>query len=141
MVWAETVGRGRVAEHALTALAPITRHASESGAVSAFRDFNGLNHLQAGELHALHACRTVGTDIILTDDLAVRRAADKFGITPVGSVGIVARAYRQGLIPLSEAELTINQLYRTSSLFVTRAIVELAIEQLRRHGAGQHPVE
>ena len=49
----------------------------------------------------------------------------------MGSVGIVVRAYRLGHIWLVDAERYLNALYDTSSLFVTRVIVDLAIEQLR----------
>ncbi|RKY69208.1 MAG: hypothetical protein DRQ02_01715 [Candidatus Latescibacterota bacterium] len=51
-------------------------------------------------------------------------------LIPVGSLGVVLRAYRVGHIPLAEAERRIVELYDVSSLFVTPAIVELAIEQL-----------
>jgi hypothetical protein len=37
-----------------------------------------------------------------------------------------------GLLSLKDAESCLEDLYRVSSLFVTHAIVELAIEQLRR---------
>ena len=70
---------------------------------------------------------------LLTDDLAVREAAKSLNLTPVGSLGIVVRAYHLGNISLAEAEYCLNALYDVSSLFVTRAIVGLAIEQLRQH--------
>ncbi len=72
----------------------------------------------------------VGVPILLTDDLAVRDAAKRLGLTPVGSLGVIVRAYRLGHIILTQAEHRIAALYDASSLFVTRAIVELAIEQL-----------
>lgn len=59
-----------------------------------------------------------------------RRAAKRLKLPPVGSLGIVVKAYRLRYIPLSEAERRIADLYDVNSLFVTRAIVELAIEQL-----------
>jgi hypothetical protein len=54
-------------------------------------------------------------------------------MTPVGSLGVVVRAYHQGDITLDDAERYIMALYDISSLFVTRALVDVAIEQLRRH--------
>jgi predicted nucleic acid-binding protein len=69
----------------------------------------------------------------LTDDLAVREAAKRLGLAPVGSLGVVIRAHRLGRISLADAERHIADLYDVSSLFVTRAIVELAIEHLREH--------
>jgi predicted nucleic acid-binding protein len=68
----------------------------------------------------------------LTDDLAARDAARGLGITPVGSLGVVVRTYRLGQISLTEAEKRITDLHHVSSLFVTKAIVELALEQLRK---------
>lgn len=46
------------------------------------------------------------------------------------SLGIIVRAYRSGHISLDSAKHHIANLYDISSLFVTRTIVELAIEQL-----------
>jgi len=68
--------------------------------------------------------------ILLTDDLAVREAAKRLNLTPVGSLGIAARAYRRGHISLTDAKRHLTDLYDVSSLFLTRAIAELAIEQL-----------
>ncbi len=81
----------------------------------------------------MYLCRQIGIPVLLTDDLAVRESAQHLQLTPVGSWGVVVRAYRMGHISLSEAEHHIAALYETSSLFVTRTIVELAIEQLHRY--------
>ncbi|HAZ31440.1 MAG TPA: hypothetical protein DCY61_01865 [Dehalococcoidia bacterium] len=82
--------------------------------------------------------------ILLTDDLAVRAAAKRLSLIPVGSLGIVVRAYRAGHISLSEAERRIAELYDVSSLFATRAIVELAVERLHmyaRHSGRKNRAE
>lgn len=70
---------------------------------------------------------------LLTDDLAVRDASKRLHLLPVGSLGIVVRAFERGGLSLQDAERRILALYDVSSLFVTRDIAELAIEQLRRH--------
>ena len=51
-------------------------------------------------------------------------------LLPVGSLGIIAKAYKLGKISMSDAQSHIIALYEESSLFVTREIVEMAIEQL-----------
>jgi predicted nucleic acid-binding protein len=66
----------------------------------------------------------------MTDDLAARAAAKLMAIRPVGSLGVVVGAYHQGRISLAEAEDAIEKLYSVSTLFVTRAIADSAIEQL-----------
>jgi len=70
--------------------------------------------------------------LVLTDDLAVRDAVKQQGGTPVGSLGIIVRASRTGWIDTDEAERLLRRLHESSSLFVTDAIVDIAIEQLRR---------
>jgi predicted nucleic acid-binding protein len=73
----------------------------------------------------------MGVLTLLTDDLAVREAAKTLNLVAVGSLGLVMRVYKLGRISLADAEQHILALYEVSSLFVTRAIVEMAIEGLR----------
>lgn len=102
-------------------------------AVAQFARENKLTKLHAGERECLYLCLHKGISTLLTDDLAVRDAARRLKIVPVGSLGIVVAAYKRKQISLSEAEHSIADLYDASSLFVTRAIAELAIEQLHKH--------
>jgi hypothetical protein len=53
------------------------------------------------------------------------------GITPVGSLGIVARLFKEQFIPLDQAEKFLLNLYQISSLYVTKTLVDLVIEELR----------
>jgi hypothetical protein len=46
-------------------------------------------------------------------------------------VGIIAKSHVAGMIDLAEAERALRELQETSSLFVSRAIVEGAIRALR----------
>ncbi len=69
--------------------------------------------------------------------LAVRQAAKSQELVPVGSLGIVVKAYRLEYLSLSEAQRLVTDLYDVSTLFVTRAIVELAIEQLGEQSGGR----
>jgi len=131
-VWSETVEQGRVSQSDLVGLGGIQRHTLSDPEVVQFVHRNGLKDLQKGECECLCLCEQVDVSVLLTDDLAVREAAKRLNLTPVGSLGIVVRAYRLGRISLIDAERHIASLYDVSSLFVTRAIVELASEQLRR---------
>ena len=51
-------------------------------------------------------------------------------VRPVGSLGIVVRGHKEGVLTYSEAEKSLIALYEESTLFVTQTIVEIAIEQL-----------
>ena len=83
-----------------------------------------------GEQECLCLCKEIDVQTVLTDDLAAREAAKRLELTPVGSLGIVVKAFDQGLISLAEAEQALGDLYDVSSLFVTRTIVEIAMEQV-----------
>ena len=87
--------------------------------------------LHSGDQECLFVCLEQRIPILLTDDMALRTAARRFNVIPVGSLGVVVAAFKGGEISLEQAEGYIADLYDVSSLFVTRAIAELAIEQLR----------
>lgn len=129
-VWHETVGQGRVLQEDLLKLDIIKCHALLPAEINHFTTEKGFKKLDDGERECLYLCKKISVPLILTDDLAVRDAANLLNIIPVGSLGIVVKAYKSGQISLSEAERMINALYDISSLFVTRAIVEIAIEEL-----------
>lgn len=111
----------------------IRHHALESERIQQWVAANALEQLHAGEQACLWLCDTLRVQIILTDDLAVRDVAKQREITPVGSLGVLIRAYRNGVLTLSQTEHELLALQKTSSLFVTNAVVELAIEQLRTY--------
>ena len=90
-----------------------------------------MRDLHSGEWECLYLCRQIGVPTLLTDDLAVRGEAKRLKLVPVGSLGIVTKAYRLGKISMADAQHHILNLYEMSSLFVTKVIVEMAIEQLQ----------
>ncbi|RME47195.1 MAG: hypothetical protein D6791_06490 [Chloroflexi bacterium] len=122
--------RGQGLEAEISGLGNVHRHTVAQTQVSQFVIDNRLGELHAGEVECLCLCRQMAIPILLTDDLAVRETAKRLGLIPVGSLGIVVRAYQVGEIHLEDAERHLMDLYDISSLFVTRAIVELAVEQL-----------
>ena len=129
-IWSETVGQQRVPERAMLDLG--VRRESHFDDLAHFVETNNLGVLHPGEQECLYTCRSEAISILVTDDLAARDAAKRLAITPVGSLGIIVRAYRVGRLELDEAENSIRLLQTTSSLFVISAIIELALEQVRR---------
>lgn len=132
-VWSETVEKGRTLQASILKLGHIQRHTLSQVEVTRFIQGNSLEELHAGEHECLYLCRQIGVPVLLTDDLAVREAAKRLNLIPVGSLGIIVRAYRVGHVSQAEAEHHIIELHNVSSLFVTKAIVDLAIEQLHRY--------
>jgi predicted nucleic acid-binding protein len=130
-VWLETVEQARLSERDLSAATNIQRYALPHSEVNQFVEENKITELHAGERECLFLCREKRIAILLTDDMAVRDAAKTLDLMPVGSLGVVAKAYKRGHISLNDAEHYIADLYNISSLFVTRSIADLAIEKLR----------
>jgi len=94
--------------------------------------------LHEGELHAL-ALSSKLNKIFLTDDMGARCAAERLNIEVHGSVGVVVLAYHRNLIDIKQAEKTLNDLYDVSSLFVTRAIVDIVIAEIRNIEKTKNP--
>ncbi len=131
-VWLETVGKGRIQAKEVLDLGNVQRHTLPQQGITQFIANYQLKDIHTGERECLYLCRQINISTLLTDDLAVRKAAKFLNLKPVGSLGIIAKAYYQGLISITVAENHLLNLYAQSSLFVTKAIVELAIEQLQK---------
>jgi predicted nucleic acid-binding protein len=129
-VWQEATVSGQVLPADLEALPNLHRCDLSSESVVRFSHAYALTHLHTGERESLYVCINDNVDLIVTDDLAVRKAAKLLDITPIGSLGIIVKAFKLQMITLSQAERYILNLQDVSSLFVTRAIVELALESL-----------
>jgi predicted nucleic acid-binding protein len=132
-VWVETVGQNRISQHDLSNATNIQRRSLLRSKVIQFVKEIKITELHTGERECLFLCRQEGISTILTDDMAVRDVAKHMNLIPVGSLGIVVKGYKTKNISLEEAVQYINDLYNVSSLFITHAIVDLAIEQLRQH--------
>lgn len=126
-VWAESANR--INSPPLN-LNNIRYHTLAASDVDHFIQTHSLSNLHVGERESLCLCNQLDIPILLTDDLAVREAARRLCVRPVGSLGIVVRAHKEGVLTYSEAEKSLIALYEESSLFVTQTIVEIAIEQL-----------
>ena len=80
----------------------------------------------------LKKAQNIKVVIFFTDDLEARRAAKYLKFDVHGSAGIIALTYKKGLISLEKAKKALNDLYEISSLFITKAIVDMAIGELER---------
>ena len=85
----------------------------------------------AGEIDVLYLASKLERIIIITDDLAARTIAEKLSFEVHGSVGIITLAYCARWISKKRAEQFLKDLYDKSNLFITRAIIENAIMQLK----------
>ena len=88
--------------------------------------------LDLGETDCLALCNEDRDAIFLTDDLRARKAADSLKIPVHGSVGVIVRAFRLGMISQAAAERALLDLGDARTLFVSRAIILSAVNALRK---------
>lgn len=88
--------------------------------------------LHTGERQVIYLAQKLKPCIVLTDDLAARDACERLRIETHGSVGIIAYAFHHKWISFSKAKETLLMLSRKSALFITSAIIERAIIELRK---------
>jgi predicted nucleic acid-binding protein len=115
-----------VSEDRLAAEPNITRYSVPPSKLTDFISKYNFTDLHIGEQECLFLCQQRKIPLILTDDLAVREAAKRLKVVPVGSLGIIVAAYEREVASLRDAERYIADLYEVSSLFVTRAIVDMS---------------
>ncbi|KXB00903.1 hypothetical protein AKJ45_00970 [candidate division MSBL1 archaeon SCGC-AAA261F19] len=87
--------------------------------------------LGLGEAEAITLSIEEDISLIFTDDLDARTAAKRYDLEPHGSIGILLRAYREGLLPEEETIESIQKLHSTSSLYLTLDLVKRGIKAVR----------
>lgn len=105
--------------------------ANSAGALS--REYG----LDLGEAEAIVLAKKEDISLIFTGDLGARRTATMRGLEPHGSVGILLRAYRDGIIEENEALTAIRDLHTESTLYLTSDLTNKAIEAVNRYSKGE----
>ena len=88
------------------------------------------NNIDLGESEAIALALQEKASYLLTDDLAARNAAKSFNIEVHGSVGIILRAYREKLFNKKAAIEKVNELHRSSSLFITSDLINEIVKAI-----------
>ncbi len=87
--------------------------------------------LDLGEAEAIALCMETSTKLIFTDDLDARDAARRVKLDPHGSVGILLRAYRRGLLSQENTIQSLEDLGSKSSLYLTADLVRRAVQAVK----------
>jgi len=86
--------------------------------------------LGEAEVIALSKERSIG--LVFTDDLDARDVAKRMELKPHGSVGILLRAYREGILARKETIDALHKLYSDSSLYITSDLMNLAVKAVEK---------
>lgn len=101
---------------------------------SKYKDFAAMlaekYSLGLGESEAISLALQEKIRLFLTDDLDARIAAKEYGLEPHGTVGIVLRLYRNGILSKKNTKRKIYDLREKSSLFLTKKLVEWIIKEI-----------
>lgn len=72
-------------------------------------------------------------EVFITDDLDARTIAKNLNLEVHGIVGVILRAYRENIISKETAINKIKELHENSSLFITKDLVEWAVNQIKEY--------
>lgn len=92
------------------------------------------NAVDMGEAQAIALAASKGIQIFLTDDLAARDAAKQQSLEPHGTLGILLRAFREGMITKSAAISSVELLHTSSTLFLTKDLVKWIKAEIEKSG-------
>lgn len=91
--------------------------------------------LHAADLSTCALAARVRPDVVLTDDLALRKGLEGQGQVAVGSVGVLVRAYRTGRLSRTQLDASLDRLFNGSSLYTSQAFRARVRELLDKMGS------
>jgi predicted nucleic acid-binding protein len=87
--------------------------------------------LHRGEKQAIQLGLSESADWVLLDDWLAREEAQRLGLKVKGTLGIIAEAYRQGLMSLNEMELIFQAIIAREDIWISDALVRRVWDELR----------
>lgn len=89
--------------------------------------------LDVGESEAIALALQEGINLFFTDDIDARELGKKYNLEVHGTLGILLRAYAEGIFTRDEAAEKVIALYKKSSLFITSDLVKWTIDKIKEY--------
>ena len=86
--------------------------------------------LDLGEAQSIALALQEKADYFLTDDLDARTVANFHNVEAHGTIGIILYAFREKIINKETSIKKVNELYRISSLFITKDLINQVIKAI-----------
>ncbi len=80
-----------------------------------------------GEAEAIALAQRLSDALLLLDDARARRVAERLGIRRIGTVGLLRRAKKAGLIPEVKPHL---EALMANGIYIHRALIEAVLKDL-----------
>ncbi len=77
-----------------------------------YRFLDTNTKLGSGEKEAIKLCKQLNIKYLIADDKEARRVAKILNITPIGTCGIIIKAYKQGTVTRDEAIRILDELLK-----------------------------
>jgi predicted nucleic acid-binding protein len=90
--------------------------------------------LDPGELEVLVLAQSLADPLVLLDDEVARAEARRLKLQLCGTLGILVRAYRQGLLSFDQTELLIREIAARPDIWIAARLCEQVLASLRRLG-------
>jgi len=87
--------------------------------------------LDRGEKQVIQLGLRESADWVLLDDWLAREEAQRLGLKVKGTLGVIAQAYRQGLMSLNEVELIFQAIIAREDIWISDALVRCVWDELR----------
>ncbi|MHB9126573.1 MAG: hypothetical protein ACYC4F_11600 [Armatimonadota bacterium] len=88
---------------------------AQRGALSGFM-------LHRADLSVAALASRLASDVVLTDDLELRKALESHGALVVGSIGVLFRSFRNGHLSKDELRAVLESLFDDSTLYLSKGL-------------------
>ncbi|OGI15910.1 hypothetical protein A3K63_00940 [Candidatus Micrarchaeota archaeon RBG_16_49_10] len=88
--------------------------------------------LDLGEATSISLAKQEKINLFLTDDLSAKVVAKEFGLQVHGSIGIILRAFRVGVLKKQDVIRSVQNLHKKSSMFITADLISYVIKQIEK---------